>query len=435
MNLCGKKILILAGAAVHVKVVEAARRLGVRTIVSDYLPIARSPAKGLADESWDIDACDVPRLVERCRAERIDGVLDFCIDPVQRSARQVAELLGLPNFGTRPQVLALTDKTLFKRACRDAGVDTVPSYTETDVERGTVDYPVIIKPGASRGSRGVRRCLGRAEALAAIRAARQESSASTVVIERCMLPESSQDLTISYLVRDGEPFLVSVGDRHSGRREDNLDRQLACTIQPSRYAAHFLADTDARLKRLIRQIGIVNGPVFFQGFYDNGKVRLYDPGLRFPGNEYERILARATGVDVMQILVGYCVTGRMDFMGMPVEGCWNLAGKACLQYMVNVGPGRIGHFEGLEAIARHPDVVDVRQKRFVGDVVEPTGDVRHRVGEVSVLCRRSVGDMKSALDFIHDKLSVRDVDGRSLLISPFGTETVDRWYGEGYESL
>ena len=49
-NLKGKKLLILAGAGVHNKVVRAAKEMGIYTIVTDYLP--DSPAKELADESW-----------------------------------------------------------------------------------------------------------------------------------------------------------------------------------------------------------------------------------------------------------------------------------------------------------------------------------------------------------------------------------------------
>lgn len=41
----GKKLLILAGAEAHSKVVQAAQELGVYTIVTDYLPVKDAPAK------------------------------------------------------------------------------------------------------------------------------------------------------------------------------------------------------------------------------------------------------------------------------------------------------------------------------------------------------------------------------------------------------
>ena len=65
----GKKLLILAGAGVHNKVVRAAKEMGIYTIVTDYLE--DSPAKKLADESWMYSITDVDAIVERCKKEHI----------------------------------------------------------------------------------------------------------------------------------------------------------------------------------------------------------------------------------------------------------------------------------------------------------------------------------------------------------------------------
>ena len=78
----GKKLLILAGAGVHNKVVKAAKEMGIYTIVTDYL--TDSPAKKIADESWMYSITDVEQIVERCKKEKVDGVLSFCIDLAQK---------------------------------------------------------------------------------------------------------------------------------------------------------------------------------------------------------------------------------------------------------------------------------------------------------------------------------------------------------------
>jgi len=51
-DLKGKKVLILAGAMVHLKLVEAAKELGCHTIVTDYLE--SSPAKEIADDKLGV---------------------------------------------------------------------------------------------------------------------------------------------------------------------------------------------------------------------------------------------------------------------------------------------------------------------------------------------------------------------------------------------
>lgn len=437
MNKRRKKILILAGAAAHSKVVRAAREMGIVTAVADYLPLERSPAKQLADIPLQYDIYDVDGLAAWCRENLVDGVINFCIDPAQVPAQQIAERAGLPTFGTAEQVCALTNKQVFKALCAESGVATIQSYSEEDVRAGNVRYPILVKPVISRGSRGATVCWGPEDFARAVATAREASSDAEhgCLIERYMTPNVCQDLTISYLVRDGVPTLVSVGDRHSGRIEDNLDRQLVCTIQPSRHAAAFLEREDGKLKGLIRRLGIRNGPVFFQGFWDGEVVRLYDPGLRYPGNEYEQMLARATGVDLMKSLISYCVGGEVDDFGGKIYGCHDLGGKACLQYMVNVGPGTIAAFEGLDEIAAHPCVVDVTQKRFVGETIEDTGDVRHRAAEISILCERDCGRMAEIVRFVQRHLNVRDTKGRNQLISPFSVDLMNELYSHWKEPV
>ena len=422
-----KKLLVLAGVSVHSKVVRAAKEMGIHTIVTDYLDPKDSPAKQIADEYLMFDIFDIDRLSDYVIKNKIDGVIDFCIDPAQKPAQAIAEKAGLPMFGTKEQVRALTDKVIFKHLCKQCGVGTIPTYTMDDVISHAVPFPALVKPVDSRGSRGITKCIHETALFEAIETAEKESSNGGFIIEKFMGPEKNQDLTISYLVKDGEPTLVSLGDRHSGREGDNLDRQLVCTLQPSRYIKEYLKYADYKIKDLIRKIGIQNGPVFFQGYWDGEDVRLYDPGIRYPGNEYEQILDHATGVNLMKSLISYCVGGEIEGFEQ-AKGCYDLGGKICAQYMINVGPGTIARFEGLDAIAMHPDVLDVTQKHFVGETIRQTGDIRHRAGEISVLCKRDFQELKSIIQFIQSNLEIVDTDGNDMIISPFDTGILDKWY-------
>lgn len=102
-----------------------------------------------------------------------------------------------------------------------------------------------------------------------------------------------------YMVIGGEPYLLKIGDRYLGKPEDNLDRQQMATVMPSRYTNEYLAGSDKRVKAMIKKMGITFGAVSFQGFYENGQEFMYDPGLRFPGSDYDLILKQATGFDPM----------------------------------------------------------------------------------------------------------------------------------------
>ena len=418
----GKKLLLLAGQGVHQKVVEACRANGIYTVVADYLP--DSPAKRIADETSMLSIMDVEGIVEYCRKNDIDGVMNFCNDLASKVIQVVNEQLGLPNIGTKEQVATLTNKQIFKHFCKENNIDTIPEYSMEDVEAGNIEYPVLVKPVDSRGSRGSAICYDKEELLKAIPVSKAAASdGESIIIEKFL--GKNQDLSIVYYVIDGEPYLVQLGDRYQGRMEDGLERQICGIVHPSRYTDMYLRNVNDRMIAMIKKLGIVNAPVFVQGFVDGDTVRMYDPGIRFPGNEFERIFAKATGLNLMLSSAVYFLTGKMPEEKDAYKSSYDLNGLCAVSYMVNARAGTITTYKGLDVIRNHPGIVDVQEKRSVGEVIENTGDVLHRIGEISILCERSSETLRSIIHFIHENLIVEDENGQSMLISPLDDEIVD----------
>lgn len=415
-----EKLLILAGAGVHCKVVQAAKELGVYTIVTDNLDVKDAPAKQIADEVLNYDIYDIDNIVKYCKENKVDGVLGFCIDPTQRPAQKISEALGLPAFGTKEQVFALTDKNAFKKLCMENGVDIIPEYSEDNLDE--IEYPVLVKPVDSRGSRGIKVCRNKDELISMLSEAKKESSNGKCIIEKYMA--ENQELTITYIVKNGEPNLISIGDRFPGREEDNLNRQNICVIQPSRFSDMYMKNVHPNVVKMIKNLGIKNGPVFMQGFEDGNTVRMFDPGIRFPGNEYEQIYTKATGMNPMKSIIKYIIGGEIDDYDGQLKDSYKLNNKIAIQYMINVGPGKIGKFDGLDEIAKIPQIVDIQQRHFVGDVIENTGDIKHRAGEICLLCERDFSEIAKVIKKIQTSLHVEDTEGKYQLISPFDVENL-----------
>jgi carbamoylphosphate synthase large subunit len=419
-----KKILILAGAGVHCKVVDAAKELGVCAIVTDNLSKKDSPSKQIADIALDYDIFDIENIVEFCKNNNVDGVLGFCIDPAQRPAQVICEKLNLPSFGTKDQVFALTDKNTFKELCIQNQVDVIPEYFEDRLDE--IEYPVIVKPVDSRGSRGIEICNNHEELLRCLPIAKNESSNGKAIIEKYM--KVSQEVTITYVIKDGEPNLISIGDRYPGREEDNLSRQNICVIQPSRFSELYINNVHPKVVNMIKNLGIKNGPVFMQGFVDGNTVRMFDPGIRFPGNEYERIYKKATGINPMKSIIKYCVGGEIDDYDGKMKNSYLLNNKVAIQYMINICAGEIGKYDGIDKISKMSQVVDIQQRHFVGDIIENTGDIKHRAGEICLLCEKNVEEIKNCIIQIQNELCVEDINGNNMLISPFDVELLKLYF-------
>jgi len=409
----GKKLLVLGGASQHRKVVEAAHRLGATVYVADYL--TDSPAKKIADHACMIDIKAIDELVALCEAEKIDGALATSLDACSVPYQQLCERMGFPCFGTKEQYATLTNKSLFKACCEKYGVDIIPSYTVEQISNGEAEYPVFIKPVDSRGSRGQEICADREAALAAIEKARSESGSGQVLVEKYM--GDCPDFTVSYLVVNGEPIPVRTGDRFEGPRGSGLENLCIASCSPSKYTDAYLAGAHRKVSAMLKGIGLKNAIAFFQGFIDGNKVRFYDPGPRFAGGEYERLAYRATGIDIMELLVAFALTGEMQQGVIGADFC-RLGGKYLIQLDPNVRCGTVGTIEGLDKIRENPCVVSVSQRYVEGEYVPQANDLRQRFAEFAILSDSLQQEIEN-IRFVQDHLKILDENGDNMIVCPF----------------
>lgn len=414
LDLKGKKLLLLAGAPVHCKVVEAAKEMGVYVIVTDYLSYEQSPAKQLADEYWDLNITQIDEIVERCKKENVDGVLNFCIDPAQRPYQQICEKAGFFCYGNKEQFHILTDKIAFKDFCKKTGVDTIKEFSQIDVTENRIDYPVFVKPVDSRGSRGQSVCFSKMELLEAIEIAKKESSDGNVIIEQYMY--GKQDFTMTYLVKDKVPYLIRLGDRYLGTEEDKLNKQCTCLVCPSNHKDLYINKVDKKVRKFIEELGIENGPVFMQGFIDNETIRFYDPGLRFPGGEYEALLKKCTNANIMKMLVEFALTGKMDNYNCLIENLYELNGFHTVQLPITVKPGLVQKFEGLDDIKKEKNVISVFKRYEVGETVPSSGDVRQRICEIAFVIDKDESVSEKVRN-IQESLTILDDNNNNMLTS------------------
>lgn len=424
-----KKLLILAGADPHCKVVEAAKEMGIYTIVTDYL--TDSPAKKIADESWMINITDVDAIVERCRQVGISGVLNFCIDPAQKPYQRICEKLGLPCIGTAEQFDIFTDKRKFKKTCLQYGVDVIREYSIDDVIDGSPHYPLLVKPAESRGSRGQTICYNQQEVLDAIKYAEEISSNGEALIEEYM--GGKPDFSLTYLVKDGKPYLVRTADRHLGSVESGMSRQTVASVSPSRFTRLLLENVHEKICNFLKCVGIVNGPVLMQGFVDGNTIKFYDPGLRFPGNEYAGLFSIATDMNAIKSMICFALGEGVDNYNGALENSWKLKGKRIFQLMYNVAPGKVAEIKGIETVKNHPLVFDVKQRIFVGDAVTATGDIKQRACEVAMLFDDA--HMVEMIQFVQETIKFVDTRGRNMRLTNIDPQEMSRLYTFSKEEI
>lgn len=181
-----KKLMLLGGLRYLLPVIEEAHKLDIHVITVDYLP--DNIAHKYSDEYHNVSIIDKEAVLSLARKLEIDGIMSFAVDPGVVTAAYVAENMGLPFQGPYESVRILQDKALFRRFLTENGfnVPKAKGYENIDDALNDVDFfnwPVIVKPVDSAGSKGVTR-VDRPEDLAkAVEYALSESHSGNFIME------------------------------------------------------------------------------------------------------------------------------------------------------------------------------------------------------------------------------------------------------------
>lgn len=155
-----RTILLLGGSRQQVVAIEAAKRLGYRTVLCDYLP--DNPGQYVADVFYQTSTTDRDAVLGVAKRESIDGILAYASDPAAPTAAYVAERLGLPGNPLK-SVEALSEKHLFRKHLSEIGLPcpqavnfaTGISAHEVELMTSRFSWPIVVKPTDSSGSKGV----------------------------------------------------------------------------------------------------------------------------------------------------------------------------------------------------------------------------------------------------------------------------------------
>ena len=182
------------------------------------------------------------------------------------------------------------------------------------------------------------------------------------------------------------------------------------------YTDLYIDKVHNKAKEFIKVLGLKNGPFFMQGFVDGDTVRFYDPGMRFPGGEYERLLKEITGVDLMSALVEFALSGSTTLPDGIDDAPYLLNGYHTIQLPIAARPGTIKSILGMDEIKKDPRVTVAFNRYEEGETVPLTGDVRQRVCEVAMVIDPS-GSVTDAICEVYSRIKVLNADGESMLVS------------------
>lgn len=318
-----KKLLLLGGSAQQVVAIKTAKRLGCETILCDFLP--DNPGQYAADKFYLVSTTDKEAVLDVARKKQVDGVLAYASDPAAPTAAYVAEKLGLPGNPYK-SVEILCNKDKFRRflAQNDFATPTAHSYVtreEALTDRARLNYPLIIKPVDSSGSKGAT-VLRTEEGLAeAIEFAFSFSRCHRIVIEDFIEKKHPYLIGGDVFISNGKVVLWGLMNCHRDSRVNPLVP--VGKSYPLQLEAPDTANVKATVERLVNLLKIANGSMNVELVVDkSGRVWPIDIGPRAGGNMIPDLLGDIFGVDVAQMSVEAAMGREVRECPHEPKGCY-----------------------------------------------------------------------------------------------------------------
>ncbi|MEY8434000.1 ATP-grasp domain-containing protein [Lachnospiraceae bacterium 48-42] len=305
------KILLLGGSSQQIIAIETAKRLGLFTVLCDYLP--DNPGQLYADKFYQTSTTDKQAILKIAEDEGINYIIAYASDPAAPTAAYVGEKMGLP---TNPYhaVEILCNKDLFREFLSSHGFNTPQAKGYDDSESAQSEirnfkFPVIIKPVDSSGSKGVTVIRENTNVAKAIDFAFSFSREHRIIIEEFIEKKHPYLVGGDIFVSDGKVIQWGLMNCHRDSKVNPLVP--VGKSYPPKLDQSDLKAVMETLQRLITELKINFGPLNAELVVDkNNRVFPIDIGPRSGGNMIPDLLGMIFSCDVVEMSVR-CAMGQV----------------------------------------------------------------------------------------------------------------------------
>nr|WP_315407776.1 ATP-grasp domain-containing protein [uncultured Prevotella sp.] len=320
-----KKLMLLGGIRYLLPVIEAAHRHGYYVITVDYVP--DNIAHQYSDEFHNVSILDKEAVLLLAKELNIDGILSFGVDPGVVTAAYVAEQMGLSFQCSYESACILQDKSRFRQFLKDNDFNVPNAKGYSSKEEALADtkyynWPVIVKPVDSAGSKGVMRVDEISALPSAIDYALSESHNGHFIIEDFLEKEGNSSDCDGFSI-DGKLVFCSFDDQLFDANALNPYTPAAYTW-PSTIPQWAQEELRSELQRLMTLLNVKTGVYNIETrLCKNGKPYIMELAPRGGGNRLSEMMKYVSGQDLIDNCVRAAVGDPIDAIHQPIyDGYW-----------------------------------------------------------------------------------------------------------------
>lgn len=299
----GNRLLILGSLGEFVELVKLAKSKGYYTICCDGYK--GSPAKKVADKSYNVDVRNEDEIVAICKKENIDGIIGSFSDLLFEQITKIAYKAGLKWYVKPEQLKYYREKNEAKKLLTTLGVrvpkNCVIHQDFKDEELDDYSFPLVIKPINGYGSKGIFVVNSIQEIREKFSQVISRSTINTVQVEEYA---HGREYNMQTWLVDGEVYVLAIGDREKNPQVGDTIPMLNRLVYPSKNIDKVIEPAVAVLKKFSNAVGQRNGALSMQFFFNENGVEVCEIAGRLFAYEHE-IIDYCSGLKLENILLDY----------------------------------------------------------------------------------------------------------------------------------
>lgn len=272
------KIAIIGSGVIAVPIANRARELGIETYCFSFNQ--HDVACNIVDHFCEVNIFDIEKITDICRKNKVNGIIPTTELTILPSAR-IAANLGL-NGNSINAASDITNKFLTRNKVTNLKNLRQPkywNYVEGDLP--TIDcYPVIVKPIAAGGKRGICVVNDKNKLKQAVQEALPYSKVKGVLIEEYL--EGGTEYSVEGLSYKGKHYIIQVTQKDTSGppRCNELGHH-----QPAKLSKEMRSKVEVTISNILTATGIQNGSSHTEIKIINDEIYLIEINAR-PGGDH-----------------------------------------------------------------------------------------------------------------------------------------------------
>ena len=397
--------IVLAGTVPHIALIESLKARGYYTMLVDYYE--NPPAKAAADEHIRESTLDQETVLNIAKDADVDLVISTCMEHANVTACYVAEKLGLPAPYSYQTALNVTNKGLMKKRMLANGIPTSKYIYAKDLskfEQSGLNFPVVVKPTDSNGSKGVRKACDHGELSLYLEDAIKVSRSDQAIIEEFV---EGREIGVDCFIKNKKATILITKERRKIEGGGDSIQQIKGCIWPAVLSEIQLSNLEAIAEQIAQVFDLDNSPLMIQAIVNGNQVSIIEFAARFGGGESFRIIKLSTGFDIIESSID-------SFLGVPVHLELKPVSDYYADNFIYARAGMFGGIKGKERLLKDKTVEYVDTYKTIGMEIGTSLTSNNRIGVFTVKADNIDGLLKK-METVINEIEVLDINGTSIM--------------------